>query len=73
MTEIERFRDVIEKFIAKHGLSPTRFGKDFAGDPLFVFQLREGREPRSETRARILEAISLSGGRRPAPKQETAA
>jgi homoserine dehydrogenase len=28
-----------------------------AGDPLFVFDLREGREPRSETRQRILKAM----------------
>jgi homoserine dehydrogenase len=28
-----------------------------AGDPLFVFDLREGREPRSDTRARILRAM----------------
>jgi len=28
-----------------------------AGDPLFVFDVREGREPRSETRQRILKAM----------------
>ncbi|MBL8598851.1 MAG: homoserine dehydrogenase [Devosia sp.] len=28
-----------------------------AGDPLFVFDLREGREPRSDTRSRILKAM----------------
>lgn len=58
MSELERFRQAIEAYITKTGVSPTRFGKDFAGDPLFVFQLRDGREPRTETRQRILSAIS---------------
>jgi len=57
MTEIEHFRTEVERFLADKGISPTRFGKEFAGDPLFVFQLREGREPRTETRARIIEAM----------------
>lgn len=60
MTELERFRDTVEKFIAAKGITPTRFGRDFAGDPLFVFQLREGREPRTDTRTRILNAIGPS-------------
>lgn len=57
MTEIEKFRETVESYISAHGLTPTKFGKDFAGDPLFVFQLREGREPRTDTRQRILSAI----------------
>ena len=57
MTELERFRDTIEKFIASSGMTPTQFGKEYAGDPLFVFQLRDGREPRTATRERILSAI----------------
>jgi homoserine dehydrogenase len=61
MTELERFRETVEKFISDtDGMTPTRFGKDFAGDPLFVFQLREGREPRTDTRQRILNAIAPS-------------
>jgi len=58
MTEIEKFREEVERYIAARQITPTRFGKDFAGDPLFVFQLREGREPRTETRQRILAALS---------------
>lgn len=57
MSDIERFRETVEKFIADNGLTPTKFGKDFAGDPLFVFQLRKGREPRTDTRQRVLDAI----------------
>lgn len=58
MTELERFRTAVEGFIAERGLTPTQFGREYASDPLFVFQLREGREPRSATRDRILSAIS---------------
>lgn len=42
--------------------SPTRFGREVAGDPQFVFDLRDGREPRTETRNRIsaaMHALSL--------------
>ena len=57
MTDIASFRQSVEAFIAARGWTPTRFGRSIAGDPLFVFDLREGREPRSETRARILKAM----------------
>jgi homoserine dehydrogenase len=57
MSDIQSFRDTIEAFIAARGWTPTRFGRQIAGDPLFVFDLREGREPRSETRQRILRAM----------------
>jgi len=57
MSDIQSFRDTIESFIALRGWTPTRFGRQIAGDPLFVFDLREGREPRSETRTRILKAM----------------
>lgn len=57
MAEIEAFKTQVEKFIAEREMTPTQFGKTFAGDPLFVFQLREGREPRSQTRQRIVTAM----------------
>ena len=57
MSDIQSFRDAIEAFIATRGWTPTRFGRQMAGDPLFVFDLREGREPRSDTRTRILKAM----------------
>ncbi|MCZ4089357.1 hypothetical protein [Sinorhizobium psoraleae] len=65
MSEIDAFKSTVETFIAERNLTPTYFGKQFAGDPLFVFQLREGREPRMQTRRRILEAMNAA--------QETAA
>lgn len=66
MTEIEAFKAKIESFITERDMTPTQFGKQFAGDPLFVFQLRDGREPRSQTRQRIADAMQSF-------KEETAA
>jgi homoserine dehydrogenase len=57
MSDLKTFRQAVESFISLHGWTATRFGRQMAGDPLFVFDLREGREPRSETRARILKAM----------------
>ncbi len=57
MSDIQSFRQSVEAFIAARGWTPTRFGRQIAGDPLFVFDLREGREPRSDTRARIIKAM----------------
>jgi homoserine dehydrogenase len=57
MSDIQSFRQSVETFIASRGWTPTRFGRAIAGDPLFVFDLREGREPRSDTRTRILKAM----------------
>jgi homoserine dehydrogenase len=58
MSDIASFRQSVEAFIAARGWTPTRFGRTVAGDPLFVFDLREGREPRADTRARILKAMA---------------
>ena len=58
MSDIASFRQSVEAFIAARGWTPTRFGRTIAGDPLFVFDLREGREPRADTRARILKAMA---------------
>jgi homoserine dehydrogenase len=57
MSDIQSFREAVEAFISSRGWTATRFGRQMAGDPLFVFDLREGREPRSDTRARILKAM----------------
>ncbi len=57
MSDIKAFIKEIDAFLQKYGWTPTRFGREIAGDPLFVFDLREGREPRSETRLRILKIM----------------
>lgn len=43
----------IETYLRKTGISPTRFGRETANDPRLVFDMRQGREPRSDLRARI--------------------
>lgn len=45
----------IERFLRAHpDHHPTRLGRDAVGDPRFVFDLRAGRDPRPETRQRVL-------------------
>ena len=41
-------RDV-EKFLRGRHIPATRFGREVMGDPRFVFDLRNGREPRDRT------------------------
>jgi len=43
----------VEKFIRDKKMTPTRFGLEAASDAAFVFDLREGRCPRSDTIDRI--------------------
>jgi hypothetical protein len=45
-------RDV-ENFLRISNVPPARFGREVMGDPRFVFDLRNGREPRPRTIARI--------------------
>ena len=47
----------IEKYLGSSGMAPTRFGKESVGDPSFVFELRNGREPRGATASRVLRFI----------------
>ena len=44
----------IEKHLKSRRMPPTRFGRAAVGDPCFVFDLRDGREPRSATIKRVL-------------------
>jgi len=57
MSDIPSFRPAVQALLAAPGRTPPRLGRAIAGDPLFVFDLREGREPRSETRTRILKSM----------------
>ena len=43
----------VEKFLRQTDIAPTRFGRVAMGDPRFVFDLRNGRDPRPETEARV--------------------
>jgi len=43
----------VEKFLRRTGTPATRFGRDALGDPRFVSDLRNGREPRETTERRV--------------------
>jgi hypothetical protein len=43
----------IEAFCAVHGMGPSAFSLRAVGDPTFVKTLRNGREVRRRTRARV--------------------
>jgi hypothetical protein len=43
----------IEKFLRSSRIPAARFGREVLGDPRFVFDLRNGREPRPLTVARV--------------------
>jgi homoserine dehydrogenase len=58
MSDIEAFKQSVETFLSTHGWTATRFGRDLAGDPQFVFDLRDGREPRTDTRQRIIQGMA---------------
>lgn len=47
----------VERHLRRSDLAPSRFGRDVAGDPRFVFDLRRGREPRAATAKRVLAFI----------------
>ncbi len=47
----------IERHLKRTRTPPTRFGRDAIGDPNFVFNLRDGREPRPKTLVRVLSFI----------------
>jgi hypothetical protein len=44
----------IETYLARSATRPARFGRAAMGDPCFVFDLRNGREPRPATVRRVI-------------------
>ncbi len=49
---------LVELYLRRTRTPPSRFGRDALGDPKFVFNLRDGREPRRRTRQRVIAFIS---------------
>ncbi len=43
----------IQRYLRQSGLSATAFGRCAVGDPKFVHDLRNGREPRTGTERRV--------------------
>lgn len=52
----------IERHLKRTGETPTRFGRESVGDPRFVCDLRNGREARPQTAARIRAFIESRQG-----------
>ena len=52
----------IETFLRLKRMTPSRFGREAVGDPKFVGQLRQGREPRSVTVERVRAFLAQAGG-----------
>ena len=57
MIEASELLPRIERFLEATGCKPSRFGRDAAGDSRFVFDLRDGREPRRRVRERVVAAL----------------
>ena len=57
MSELDSFLKSVERFLERQGWSATRFGREMASDPQFVFNIRQGREPREETRKKIIQMM----------------
>ena len=51
---------IVERCLRTRNISASRFGRQAAHDPRFVFDLRRGREPRAGTAARVLAFIATS-------------
>lgn len=58
----------IEQHIRDTGIPPTRLGREAAGDPSLVRDLRNGREIGPLLRARIDAWIDAREAQRPAPR-----
>jgi hypothetical protein len=50
----------VEKFLRHTDVAPTRFGREAVGDPRFVFDLRNGRDPRPRTVERVLAYLHMA-------------
>lgn len=48
----------VERHLRRSAIAPSRFGRDVARDPRFVFDLRKGREPRQSTSEKVLAFIA---------------
>jgi hypothetical protein len=56
---VHLLRDV-EKYLKSSNTPAARFGRDAMGDPRFVFDLRNGREPRQRTVERVLAYLETA-------------
>lgn len=52
----------VERFLRTDQMTATRFGRETVRDPRFVFDLRQGREPRAATVRRVQDWLDRRGG-----------
>lgn len=71
MDELARFLGEVEAHLTATGLTPTAFGDKAAGDPNFVFDLRNGREPRRNTIAKVRAFMAEQADRTSPVARET--
>jgi len=50
----------VERFLRQYDTPPTRFGREAVGDPRFVFDLRNGRDPRPRTVKRVFAYLQAA-------------
>lgn len=72
MTEAQLLA-LIEAFLKKHTMSPSKFGREAMGDPALVFQLRKGRRSLSMKNAEKVVAYMTTYQSAPAEQPEKAA
>ncbi|HEX8527171.1 hypothetical protein [Allosphingosinicella sp.] len=51
---------LVERYLKRQGIPPTKFGREVLGDPNFVRELRNGRDPTAATVARVGAFIALA-------------
>lgn len=67
MDELKTFKAEIEAFLTKHGMAPATFGSEACNDTAFVTDLRDGREPRFSTIAKVRAFMADYEGRESTP------
>lgn len=50
----------VNLFLKETGMPPTRFGREAAGDPRFVFDLRKGRSVGERLSARVRDYMGAA-------------
>ena len=50
----------VERFLRQNDTAAASFGREVMGDPRFVFDLRNGRDPRPSTVARVRAFLELT-------------
>jgi hypothetical protein len=58
----------LERYLKRTGISASRLGREAAGDPRFVYDLREGRRLGAEMQERVHAWLDANSGKRAANK-----